>query len=59
VSVGYTFPLRDDRTGRQFIGWHESTLDGAISDALRQMNEWRAAEFRIVAQIREYVGGVK
>jgi hypothetical protein len=58
ATLGKTFALVDPVTNRLFVGFG-STLDVAVVDWLHQVNAARAAEFRIVAQIREYVGGVK
>lgn len=58
MDIGYTFPLVDERTGRQFIGY-AATLDGAVSDALRQLNEARMTEFRIVEYVRDFVEGAQ
>lgn len=55
-EVGHSFSIVDERNGRSFHGW-ASTLDGAIADALHQLNLARAAEFCVVARLREYVNG--
>jgi hypothetical protein len=56
TAVGVTFPLKTC-DGRTVIGWG-STLDAAISDALRQINEHAAIRLRVYRTVAEYANGV-